>query len=183
MSIIKLAITVALESDAGHESIRQLVADIQRLVVHWQSEATANVDVTTGLDAQLDMSADDLEFSVRTSNVLRNVGCYTVGDIIKHDRRWWLSQANFGRKSLNEMIEGLAYIGLSLAAEPATPVVVYRSNADKPMPSERNVEIVRMVNAGMAQKDVATAFGITGARVNQIFQKNRRRVDVMESSA
>jgi DNA-directed RNA polymerase subunit alpha len=56
----------------------------------------------------------DLDFSVRTLNCLRKVGIATVGELIAHSESELMAIKNFGRKSLNEVKDKLAEMGLSL---------------------------------------------------------------------
>ena len=58
---------------------------------------------------------DDLELTVRTTNVLKNVfECVTVADILKIPKSELMKANNFGRKSLNELMELLSYKGFTL---------------------------------------------------------------------
>ena len=58
---------------------------------------------------------EDLELTVRTTNVLRNkFECVTMADILKFKKSDLLKANNFGRKSLNELIECLASKGFLL---------------------------------------------------------------------
>lgn len=56
----------------------------------------------------------DLDFSVRTLNCLRKVGIATVGELVAHAESELMAIKNFGRKSLNEVKDKLAEMGLSL---------------------------------------------------------------------
>lgn len=55
-----------------------------------------------------------LEFSVRTFNCLKLAGIETVSDLIQKSEEELLMTKNFGRKSLDEIIEILGQRGLSL---------------------------------------------------------------------
>ena len=58
---------------------------------------------------------DDLELTVRTTNVLKNhFECQTVADILKIRKSELMKANNFGRKSLNELMELLSYKGFAL---------------------------------------------------------------------
>jgi len=61
-----------------------------------------------------DKRIKDLGFSVRTFNCLRKVGISTVAELIAHSESELIAIKNFGRKSLNEVKEKLAEMGLSL---------------------------------------------------------------------
>lgn len=56
----------------------------------------------------------DLDFSVRTLNCLRKVGIASVGELIAHSESELMAIKNFGRKSLNEVRDKLAEMGLSM---------------------------------------------------------------------
>lgn len=55
---------------------------------------------------------DDLELSVRSANCLKNAGIKTIGDLVVKTEAEMLKTKNFGRKSLNEIKEILAEMGL-----------------------------------------------------------------------
>jgi len=56
---------------------------------------------------------DDLELSVRSANCLRNAGIRLIGELVQKTEPEMLKTKNFGRKSLNEIKEILAEMGLS----------------------------------------------------------------------
>ncbi len=58
---------------------------------------------------------EDLDFSVRTSNCLRNQGIETLADLLQRSEGELLSTRHFGKKSLSEVKEKLAQYGLELA--------------------------------------------------------------------
>lgn len=58
---------------------------------------------------------DELELSVRSDNCLRNAGITTVEQLVTQSSSDLLRIKNFGRKSLIEVEEILASLGLSLA--------------------------------------------------------------------
>lgn len=55
---------------------------------------------------------DDLELSVRSANCLKNAGIQLIGDLVVKTEQEMLKTKNFGRKSLNEIKEILAEMGL-----------------------------------------------------------------------
>jgi hypothetical protein len=57
---------------------------------------------------------DELELSVRSWNCLRNDGIVYVGELVQKSEAEMLRTPNFGRKSLNEIKEMLAQLGLHL---------------------------------------------------------------------
>jgi len=57
---------------------------------------------------------DELELSVRSANCLKNDNIVYIGDLVQKTEQEMLRTPNFGRKSLNEIKEVLASMGLSL---------------------------------------------------------------------
>ena len=60
---------------------------------------------------------DELELSVRSANCLKNDNIVYIGDLIQKTEGEMLRTPNFGRKSLNEIKEVLANMGLHLGME------------------------------------------------------------------
>ncbi len=63
---------------------------------------------------------DELELSVRSANCLKNDNIVYIGDLVQKTEAEMLRTPNFGRKSLNEIKEVLAQMGLHLGMEIAT---------------------------------------------------------------
>ncbi len=57
---------------------------------------------------------DELELSVRSANCLKNDNIVYIGDLVQKSEQEMLRTPNFGRKSLNEIKEVLAGMGLGL---------------------------------------------------------------------
>ena len=57
---------------------------------------------------------DELELSVRSANCLKNDNIVYIGDLVQKSEQEMLRTPNFGRKSLNEIKEVLASMGLGL---------------------------------------------------------------------
>ena len=62
----------------------------------------------------LNRSVEELELSVRSYNCLKNANIQTIGELVQKTEAEMLKTKNFGRKSLNEIKEILASMGLSL---------------------------------------------------------------------
>ena len=60
---------------------------------------------------------EELELSVRSANCLKNDNIVYIGDLIQKTEAEMLRTPNFGRKSLNEIKEVLAQMGLHLGME------------------------------------------------------------------
>ena len=68
-------------------------------------------------NAALLKKVDELELSVRSANCLKNDNIVYIGDLIQKTEAEMLRTPNFGRKSLNEIKEVLAAMGLHLGME------------------------------------------------------------------
>jgi DNA-directed RNA polymerase subunit alpha len=80
-----------------------------------QDEApVAQLDVPEPLNPNLFKSVDELELSVRSANCLQNANIRFIGELVQRTEAEMLKTKNFGRKSLNEIKETLASMGLSL---------------------------------------------------------------------
>jgi DNA-directed RNA polymerase subunit alpha len=69
---------------------------------------------TDKLNEYLWRSVDELELSVRSANCLQNANIHYIGDLVQRTEAEMLKTKNFGRKSLKEIKEILAQMGLSL---------------------------------------------------------------------
>ena len=82
------------------------------------SEPTTPVEVSDeekgALYERLSKSVDEMELSVRSYNCLKNANIRTIGELVQKTEVEMLKTKNFGRKSLNEIKEILASMGLSL---------------------------------------------------------------------
>jgi DNA-directed RNA polymerase subunit alpha len=67
---------------------------------------------------QLNRSVEELELSVRSYNCLKNAGIQSIGELVQKSESEMLRTKNFGRKSLNEIKEILAGMGLGLGMKP-----------------------------------------------------------------
>ena len=79
----------------------------------FQEEAAAELDFNPALLKKV----DELELSVRSANCLKNDNIVYIGDLIQKSEAEMLRTPNFGRKSLNEIKEILASMGLHLGME------------------------------------------------------------------
>ena len=65
----------------------------------------------------LGMTIEELDFSVRSFNCLKRAGINTVEDLINKSEDDMMKVRNLGRKSLEEVINKLESLGLSLRDE------------------------------------------------------------------
>ena len=66
------------------------------------------------LNENLFRSVEELELSVRSANCLQNANIHLIGELVQRTEAEMLKTKNFGRKSLKEIKEILAEMGLSL---------------------------------------------------------------------
>jgi DNA-directed RNA polymerase subunit alpha len=76
----------------------------------------SSVPALTGesVNAWLGKSVEELELSVRANNCLRNANITTIGELVQRTEAELMKTKNFGKKSLQEIKDELARIGLSL---------------------------------------------------------------------
>jgi DNA-directed RNA polymerase subunit alpha len=87
-----------------------------------QKEAEEDTVTELAFNPALLKKVDELELSVRSANCLKNDNIVYIGDLIQKTEAEMLRTPNFGRKSLNEIKEVLASMGLHLGMEvPAWP--------------------------------------------------------------
>jgi DNA-directed RNA polymerase subunit alpha len=70
-------------------------------------------EVDPRLAEMLGKPIEELDLSVRSANCLKNANIRTLGDLVQRTEREMLSTKNFGRKSLDEIKDVLASLGLS----------------------------------------------------------------------
>lgn len=69
------------------------------------------------INKNLFRSVNELELSVRAANCLKNANIKTIADLVQKTEGEMLKTKNFGKKSLNEIKEVLAEMGLSLGGK------------------------------------------------------------------
>ncbi len=86
------------------------------------SEETGGVEIMVVKDNDsnkqvLEMTVEELDLSVRSFNCLKRANIHKVGDLIEKSEDEMMKVRNLGKKSLDEVIQKLAQIGLSLRQE------------------------------------------------------------------
>lgn len=66
------------------------------------------------LRKKLNMSVNEIELSVRAANCLNNANILTVGELAQKSEADMLKHRNFGKKSLQEIIDKLRELGLTM---------------------------------------------------------------------
>src|SRR3989449_1934152 len=82
--------------------------------VEFEEAETKQDDEKAKLKKLLNMSVNEIELSVRAANCLNNANITTVGQLAMKTEAEMLKYRNFGKKSLNEIKEKLAALGLTL---------------------------------------------------------------------
>jgi DNA-directed RNA polymerase subunit alpha len=97
--ILKEQISLFITFDEGREPEARLKADLRDKPRY---------------NENLLRSVDELELSVRSANCLKNADIHKIWQLVSKSEAEMLKTKNFGRKSLNEIKEVLAEMGLSL---------------------------------------------------------------------
>ncbi len=120
----KLTMTVETDgSITGEDAVAfaaRILQDQLALFVNFeepQREAAAEQVTELSFNPALLKKVDELELSVRSANCLKNDNIVYIGDLIQKTEAEMLRTPNFGRKSLNEIKEVLAAMGLHLGME------------------------------------------------------------------
>src|ERR671910_503889 len=132
----KLTLTVETDGTVAPEDAlayaARILQDQLQLFVHFDegqvrtaAPMTAGVAVapsetptdTNQLNRYLLKKVDELELSVRSANCLKNDNIIYIGDLVQKTEAEMLRTPNFGRKSLNEIKEVLASMGLRLGMD------------------------------------------------------------------
>jgi DNA-directed RNA polymerase subunit alpha len=96
----------------------KLLKDHMAIFINFEEVPESAEEVSDrGIDKmseQLNRSVEELELSVRSYNCLKNANIQTIGELVQKTEAEMLRTKNFGRKSLNEIKEILAGMGLGL---------------------------------------------------------------------
>jgi len=79
-----------------------------------EEEDHEEIEENGKINENLFRSVDELELSVRSANCLKNAGITLIGELVQKSEAEMLKTKNFGRKSLSEIKEILAEMGLGL---------------------------------------------------------------------
>jgi len=98
----------------GHAS--KLLKDHMSIFINFEETPEVTEEpaerVMNQMNEVLNRSVDEMELSVRSYNCLKNANIGTIGDLVQKTEAEMLRTKNFGRKSLNEIKEILAGMGL-----------------------------------------------------------------------
>ena len=98
----------------------RILQDQLQLFINFEeprTEEKIEEQILPGFSRHLLRKVDELELSVRSANCLKNDNIVYIGDLIQKTESEMLRTPNFGRKSLNEIKEILAQMGLHLGME------------------------------------------------------------------
>jgi hypothetical protein len=103
----------------GRKSLNEIKEELARMNLQFGMEVPGwpqadQNDIPNRLPDAIFKRVDELELSVRSWNCLRNDGIIYVGELVQKSEAEMLRTPNFGRKSLNEIKEMLAQLGLHL---------------------------------------------------------------------
>jgi len=82
--------------------------------IEFEAAPEAQSEENSELRKLLNMSVNEIELSVRAANCLNNANITSVGQLAMKSEAEMLKYRNFGKKSLNEIKDKLAELGLSL---------------------------------------------------------------------
>ena len=126
----KLSLTVETDGTVTPEDAvayaARILQDQLSLFVHFEDGIPASSSPMIGMAVKTEESdanqlnryllkkVDELELSVRSANCLQNANIRYIGELVQKTEAEMLKTKNFGRKSLKEIKEILAEMGLSL---------------------------------------------------------------------
>lgn len=109
-----------------------------------EPEPVAQVKEESGsqFNPNLYRSVEELELSVRSANCLQNANIKYIYELVQKTEAEMLKTKNFGRKSLNEIKDILAEMGLSLGMK----LEGFVAPTQPPKPADSDVDESRMMN-------------------------------------
>jgi len=129
----------SIKPDDAVAHAAKLLKDHLSIFIHLpEEEATPiteeEIKKVPSFNENLLRSVNELELSVRAANCLKNAGIETIAEMVQKTESEMLKTKNFGRKSLNEIKEILAEMGLSLGMKVDDKIVTEarRLLAEKP---------------------------------------------------
>jgi DNA-directed RNA polymerase subunit alpha len=120
----KLTLDVETDGTVSPEDAVALAArilqDQLQLFINFEEPTTFTAEERAeepAFNKNLLRKVEELELSVRSANCLKNDNIIYIGDLVQKTEAEMLRTPNFGRKSLNEIKEVLAQMGLHLGME------------------------------------------------------------------
>lgn len=118
----KLTITIETDGSKSPDAVLgEGAAELKRYLT-WITEKQSSMmsympaeePIDAELKAKLSINVDDLGLSGRAANCLRNANVRTVGELVEYTPEQLMALKNFGDKSLVEIVDKLAEMGLYL---------------------------------------------------------------------
>ncbi|MEA2389114.1 MAG: DNA-directed polymerase subunit alpha, partial [Thermoleophilaceae bacterium] len=106
--------SLAIFTDA--DRLEELRADGEAILSGAEPAAIGSARPSRSPDGMDDILIEELELGVRSYNCLKRAGVQTVGDLLQKSESELNAIPNFGRKSIEEVIETLKARGLELRA-------------------------------------------------------------------
>ncbi len=110
----------AVEPEDALALAARILQDQLQLFINFEEPAQAyneRPEEDLPFNKNLLRKVDELELSVRSANCLKNDNIIYIGDLVQKTESEMLRTPNFGRKSLNEIKEVLAQMGLHLGID------------------------------------------------------------------
>ncbi|MBD3316855.1 MAG: DNA-directed RNA polymerase subunit alpha, partial [Chitinivibrionales bacterium] len=112
--------SLSVEDSMGYAA--KLLFDHMNIFINFEGELEPVEEKITDkridkLRQLLKMRVDELELSVRSNNCLRAANIHTLADLVRNQESDMLKYKNFGRKSLIELNQVLANLGLSFGMD------------------------------------------------------------------
>jgi DNA-directed RNA polymerase subunit alpha len=112
--------SISVEDSLGYAA--KLLYDHMSVFINFEGELEPVEEIITDektekLRQLLKMRVDELELSVRSNNCLRAANIHTLADLVRNQESDMLKYKNFGRKSLIELNQVLANLGLSFGMD------------------------------------------------------------------
>jgi len=109
-----------IQSSAILKKHLDLFTDQDRYAIEFEEEIEVE-DKEDKIQKLLNMSINEIELSVRSSNCIKSANIQTIGDLAGRSESEMLKYRNFGKKSLEEIKSILSDLGLSLGMDIPKP--------------------------------------------------------------
>lgn len=116
--ILEVSTDGSVRSDDAVAYAAKILKEQLQIFINFDEETETVVEEESEesrkINENLYRSVEELELSVRSANCLKNDNIHLIGDLVQRSEAEMLKTQNFGRKSLNEIKDILAEMGLSL---------------------------------------------------------------------
>lgn len=116
--ILEVSTDGSVRSDDAVAYAAKILKEQLQIFINFDEETETVVEEESEesrkINENLYRSVEELELSVRSANCLKNANIHLIGDLVQRSEAEMLKTQNFGRKSLNEIKDILAEMGLSL---------------------------------------------------------------------